>query len=92
MVMFNAQKTQATVQGGALISDVIAAAYAQNVQVTTGNCDCVDTPGAILGGGYDNLMGLHGFEVDNLISLQLVTPSEAFVTIALADRPMVGSS
>lgn len=88
MVTFNAQKTQATVQGGALISDVIAAAYAQNVQVTTGNCNCVGTLGAILGGGYGNLMGLHGFGVDNLISLQLVTPSGAFVTVTQADSDL----
>lgn len=88
MVTFNAQKTQATVQGGALISDVIAAAYAKNVQVTTGNCNCVGTLGAILGGGYGNLMGLHGFGVDNLISLQLVTPSGAFVTVTPAESDL----
>ncbi len=76
MVTFNAQKIQATVQDGALISDVIAAAYAKNIQVTTGNCSCVGTLRAILGGGYGNLMGLHGFGVDNLISLQLVTHLE----------------
>ena len=81
MMTFTAQKTQTTVQGDALISDVIAAAYAQNVQVTTGNCNCIGTLGAILGRLYGNLMGMHGFGVDNLISLQLVTPSGAFVTV-----------
>lgn len=64
-VTFNVERTQVTVQGGALISDVIAAAYANNAQVQTGNCNCVGTLGAILGGGYGNLMGLYGFGVDN---------------------------
>lgn len=61
--------------GGAIISEVINAAYSNNAQVTTGNCNCVGTLGAILGGGYGNLMGLHGFGVDLLVSLNVVMPN-----------------
>ena len=84
-VKFNAQRTQATIQGGALISDVITAAYAHDAQVPTGNCNCVGTLGAILGGGYGNLMGLYGFGVDNLLSLNLVTPAGSFLTVTPND-------
>ena len=80
-VTFNAQRTEVTVQGGALISDVIDAAYAQNTLVTTGNCNCVGTLGAILGGGYGNLMGLNGFGVDNIISLNIVTAAGIAITV-----------
>lgn len=67
-VTFNVQKTEATVQGVALISDVITAAYANNAQVLTGNCNCVGTLGAALDGDYGNLMGLYGFAVNNILS------------------------
>ncbi|KAL9121092.1 MAG: hypothetical protein Q9187_002353 [Circinaria calcarea] len=87
-VTFNAQRTKVTVQGGALVSDVIAAAYANNAQVTTGNCNCVGTLGAILGGGYGNLMGLYGFGVDNLLSLRLVTPAGSFITVTPDDTDL----
>ena len=60
---------------------MITAAYANNAQVLTGNCNCVGTLGAALGGGYGNLMGLYGFAVDNILSLKLVTPAGLFVTV-----------
>jgi len=71
-VTFNADKTQVTYGGGALISDIVTAAYANGVQVPTGNCNCVGTLGAILGGGFGRLMGLYGMGVDNLLSVNLV--------------------
>ena len=87
-VTFNANKTEATVQGGALINDTIAAAYANGVQVQTGNCNRVGTLGTILGGGYGNLLGLHGFGVDNLISLNVVTASGSMMTITPKDTEL----
>jgi len=72
-VTFNGDKSQVTYGGGALISDIVTAAYANGVQVPTGNCNCVGTLGAILGGGFGRLMGLYGMGVDNLLSVNLVT-------------------
>lgn len=71
-----------------MISDVIAAAYGNDTQVPTGNCNCVGTLGAILGGGYGHLMGLYGFGVDNILSLNLVTPSGTAVTVTPADTDL----
>lgn len=72
-VTFNAKKTQATIGGGSNINNTIQHAYSAGALVETGNCNCVGTLGAILGGGYGNLMGLYGFGVDNLLSLSVVT-------------------
>ena len=41
-------------------------------QFATGNCNCVSTLSAILGGGYRNLIGSYGFEVDALVSLNFI--------------------
>ena len=73
-IQFNADKTEITIQGGAIISEVIEAAYGNGTQVLTGNCNCIGTLSANLGGGYSRLMGLYGFGVDNFLSVDLVTP------------------
>ena len=87
-VTFNRARTQATIGGGALISEVIQAAYANNAQLTTGNCNCVGTLGAILGGGYGNLMGLNGFGVDTLISLRYVAADGKITTVTPQDQDL----
>ncbi|MCJ1332454.1 hypothetical protein MMC10_009147 [Thelotrema lepadinum] len=84
----NSNKTQATIQGGALISDTIRAANANGVQIQTGNCNCVGTLGAILGGGYGNLVGVIGLGVDNLLSLNVVTAEGKLLTIGPEDEDL----
>lgn len=86
-VTVSANKTQATIGGGALISQVIAGADAAGVQVQTGNCNCVGALGAYLGAGYGNLMGLYGFGVDNLISLNVVTAQGKLITVSPTNDP-----
>ena len=72
-ITFSQEKDQITFQGGALVSDIVSAAYANNTRVLTGNCNCIGALGAVLGGGYGRLMGFYGFGIDNLISVNLVT-------------------
>ena len=74
-ISFDAQRKQGTVQGGALISEVVAAAYANDVRVSTGTCNCIGYMGAVLGGGLSRTMGLYGLGIDQLVSLNLVTPA-----------------
>ena len=81
-VNFNSNKTEVTLQGGALISDVVAAGAANNALITTGLCNCVGALGAILGGGIGNLMGQFGLGVDNVINLRVVTPTASFVDVS----------
>ena len=80
-VTFNPQKTQATIGGGAISSDVIDTAYANDAQIVTGNCNCVGALGAGLGGGYGNLIGLYGFSVDNILSMDVVLPNGKTQTV-----------
>jgi hypothetical protein len=87
-VTFNNGSTEVTLQGGALIKDVIDAAYANNAQVLTGNCDCVGALGAGLGGGYGNLLGLHGFSIDNMLSLNVVLANGSLVTVTPAAKDL----
>ncbi|GAW16190.1 hypothetical protein ANO14919_056130 [Xylariales sp. No.14919] len=86
-VTFNADKTQATIGGGSNINNTIAHAYAAGALVETGNCNCVGTLGALLGGGYGNLMGLYGFGIDNVISLQVVTADGEFHNVTATSDP-----
>ena len=87
-ISFNPSKTQVTIQGGAIVSEVVDAAYANGAQVLTGNCNCVGTLGAALGGGYSRLMGLYGLGVDNIISLNLVTAFGTTITVEPKDTDL----
>lgn len=84
---FNSKRTQARVQGGALIREVIAQAYANDAQILTGNCNCVGTLGAALGGGYGYLMGLYGFSVDNILSMDVVLANGTAVAVNANRNP-----
>ena len=68
-VSFNTDRTQTTIGGGSIISEVINRAYENNAQFATGDCNCLGLLGAVLGGGYGNLMGIYAFGVDTLILL-----------------------
>ena len=74
-ISFNSNKTQATIQGGALVQDMINAAYGNNTRFATPTCNCLGYLGAFLGGGVTREMGLYGAGVDQIISVNLVTAS-----------------
>ena len=74
-VSFNTEKTQATIQGGTIVSEVVDAALATNTRLSTATCNCLGYLGAVLGGGLSRTMGLYGLGVDQLLSVNLVTSS-----------------
>lgn len=74
-ISFNSNKTQANIQGGALVQDMINAAYGNNTRFATPTCNCLGYLGAFLGGGITREMGLYGAGVDQIISVNLVTAS-----------------
>ncbi|KAI2619893.1 hypothetical protein GGR54DRAFT_630457 [Hypoxylon sp. NC1633] len=86
-VTFNTDKTQATIGGGSNNSNTISHAYAAGALVETGNCDCVGTLGATLGGGYGNLVGLYGLGVDNVISMRVVTADGHLRSVTASSDP-----
>ncbi|KAL4742414.1 hypothetical protein BDV11DRAFT_202713 [Aspergillus similis] len=84
-VVFNANRTQVTLGGGVSIGEAVAAAVEHDALVPTGNCNCVGTLGAILGGGYGNLLGMVGFGVDNVLEMNVVL-ADGEVHTATPDR------
>lgn len=86
-VTIGADKKTATVGGGAAVGDVIAAANSAGALVITGNCNCVGALGAMLGGGYGNLMGELGFGVDNIISMRVVLANGEIVIASATSHP-----
>ncbi|CAO2658605.1 Nn.00g063280.m01.CDS01 [Neocucurbitaria sp. VM-36] len=85
-VTISADKKTATIGGGASIGDTIAAANAAGALVISGNCNCVGALGALLGGGYGNLMGEVGFGVDNIISLRVILATGEIVTASKTEN------
>ncbi|KAI1469342.1 FAD binding domain-containing protein [Daldinia caldariorum] len=86
-VTFNADKTQATIGGGSNVSNTIDHAYAAGALVVTGNCNCVGTLGALLGGGYGNLVGKYSLGVDNILSLRVVTADGLLRNVTATSDP-----
>ena len=67
------------------MSEIIDAAYGNGTQVPVGNCNCIGVLGATLGGGYGRLMGLYGFGVDNILSLNVVTSEGRAINVRPED-------
>ncbi|KAK2759882.1 hypothetical protein FQN54_002616 [Arachnomyces sp. PD_36] len=86
-VRVNDEGTELWLEGGALVSDVVAAAYASNTTVPTPSCNCIGQLGAGLGAGYGNLVGVYGLIIDNLISVNLVTPAGKLITVTPKSDP-----
>ncbi|KAK2740307.1 hypothetical protein FQN57_006187 [Myotisia sp. PD_48] len=81
-VSFNNDKTQVKIGGGAIMSDLVEAAYANGVLIPTGTCNCVGGLGAIMGGGFGFLLGRYSLGVDNIISLRTVTAAGRHITVS----------
>ena len=74
-ISFNANKTLVTIQGGTLNDDLIKAAYAKNTRVANPTFPCLGFLGASLGGRLTREMGLYGYGVDQIVSVNLVLAS-----------------
>jgi hypothetical protein len=59
--------------GGVTTGDLIKALAAEGYYTAVPNSNAVGVVGAILGGGNTAVNGLHGFMVDNVVSLRIVT-------------------
>jgi FAD/FMN-containing dehydrogenase len=77
----------ATVQGGARLKDVAAAAGAYGLVAALGNCGAVGMAGLTLGGGYGPLNGLYGLAADNLLGAEVVLADGRLVTVGPDEEP-----
>lgn len=80
-ITFSKDKTSITYGGGTSTRSVILAADKEGVYVPTGKRNCVGASGEIQGGGFGHLMGLYGFGVDNLLSVNLVMASGDLIRV-----------
>ncbi|KAF2028512.1 FAD-binding domain-containing protein [Setomelanomma holmii] len=79
-------RNTAVIGGGAKVRETIPAADAAGILVQTGNCNYVGTLGALLGGGYGNLLGQTGFGVDNILQMRLVIADGQLRTISTSSE------
>lgn len=86
-VKFNSDKTEVTTQVGAIVQEVVKAAYAGGGLVPAGNCNCIGALGTILGGGFSRLTGLYGLGVDNLLSMNVITAAGQSIEINSQSDP-----
>ena len=77
----------ATVQSGARVKDVAAAAAAHGLVAAVGNCGTVGIAGLTLGGGYGPLSGLYGLAADNLLGAEVVLADGRRVTTGPDEEP-----
>ncbi|KAI1261852.1 hypothetical protein F5Y18DRAFT_440019 [Xylariaceae sp. FL1019] len=86
-VQVSADRTYATIQGGAYGQELIDELYAQKLTATTGSCSCVGLLGAGLGGGWGKWQGFHGLISDNFISLNVVLANGTAITVSNDSHP-----
>ncbi len=86
-VAVDAGRRVARVGGGALWSDVIAAAAPHGLAPLSGSSPTVGVTGYTLGGGTGWLSRLYGFAADNVVRAEVVTAEGELVTASAAENP-----
>jgi FAD/FMN-containing dehydrogenase len=86
-VAIDAGRRVARVGGGALWSDVIAAAAPHGLAPLSGSSPTVGVTGYTLGGGTGWLSRLHGFAADSVRRFEVVTASGELVTASATEDP-----
>ena len=86
-VVVDSHSRVATVEGGARLKDVAAAAGAHSLVAALGNCGAVGIAGLTLGGGYGPLNGLYGLAADNVVGAEMVLADGRRVTAGPDHEP-----
>jgi FAD/FMN-containing dehydrogenase len=86
-VSVDAETGVATLAGGALAADLVAAAEPHGLAPATGIIGDVGVVGLTLGGGYGPLIGIAGLALDNLLEVEIVLDGGRAVTANADDEP-----
>ena len=86
-VRVDARARTATVEGGALWSDVDHATQVHGLATTGGIIGHTGVAGLTLGGGLGFLMRKHGLTVDNLLAAEVVTADGSIVRASADQQP-----
>lgn len=84
-VRVDAGRRTATVQGGAIIADLLAAAAPYGLVTPTGVVRAVGLTGLTTSGGYGPLIGRYGLTADNLLGAEVVLADGTTVTAGPQD-------
>ena len=80
-ISFNADKTEATLGGGVTVAATVDAAWNNNVRIATATCNCLGFFGVGLGGGLARSGGLYGYNIDQLLSVEMVNAAGDLVHV-----------
>ncbi|KAL8757877.1 MAG: hypothetical protein Q9199_001885 [Rusavskia elegans] len=80
-------KKSASIEGGALVSDMITAAYGAGTRFAVPSVTCLGYLGTMLGGGLTRDMGLYGLGVDQILRVNVVSASGELVTVDKDSNP-----
>ncbi|KAL8805831.1 MAG: hypothetical protein Q9182_001743 [Xanthomendoza sp. 2 TL-2023] len=86
-VQFGRNRDTALIGGGALVNDMVTAAYDAGTRFANPTCTCLGFLGAMLGGGITRTMGLYGAGVDQILQVKMVTASGEIVKVSPGSRP-----
>jgi FAD/FMN-containing dehydrogenase len=81
------ERRVARAQPGANNGQLVHAAAAHGLAVTTGNASGVGLGGLTLGGGIGWLMGKHGLTIDNVLAFELVTADGRVLNVSADEHP-----
>ncbi|OCL15050.1 FAD-binding domain-containing protein [Glonium stellatum] len=70
-----------TIAGGSLAADVLKACVAEGYYTFFPNSNAVGMIGAFLGGASSAFNGIHGFGIDNVLTIRLLTASGSVLTL-----------
>jgi len=73
--------------GGCILADVDRATQVHGLATTLGVISLTGIGGLTLGGGIGHLQGRHGFTVDNVLSIDLVTAEGDTLTVSADNEP-----
>ncbi|KAK9349620.1 hypothetical protein V1523DRAFT_422378 [Lipomyces doorenjongii] len=85
-ISVNPKEGHAIIEGGALVHEVIDAAYGEKVHIVVGNCNSVGACGAMLGAGFSRLQANYSMSIDNIISLRLVTAKGDIINVSATEN------
>ncbi|KAL8685047.1 MAG: hypothetical protein Q9224_006000, partial [Gallowayella concinna] len=86
-VHFGRDKDRALIGGGALVNDMVTAAYNAGTRFANPTCTCLGFLGAMLGGGITRTMGLYGAGVDQILQVNMVTASGEMLKVSPGGLP-----
>ena len=76
-----------TIAAGHRMSEIYAAAAAQNAIIVGGDDAGVGLGGYLTGGGHSPISGQYGLAADNVLEMEVVTPSGDLVTLNQCSNP-----